>query len=219
MYKVDLHTHSQASPDGALRATDYTAMLERGGLDYVAITDHNQVAFAQEMQKTLGERIIVGEEITTTRGEIIGLYLQEAVPAGLTPAETTQAIKAQGGLVYIPHPFETVRKGLAAAELEKLAESIDVVEVRNGRAVFENKSPEAEAWAARHLKAVAASSDAHGPRGWGRTYTILLQAPERETLVQLLAAAEVRRAYAWIGVMGLAYPKLNRLRNRRRRDA
>jgi predicted metal-dependent phosphoesterase TrpH len=219
MYRIDLHTHSQASPDGALRPADYATMLESGGLHSIAISDHNRVDFAQEMQKMHGGRIIVGEEITTAGGEIIGLYLTEVVPAGMTATETVRAIKAQGGLVYVPHPFETVRKGLRVADLDEIGEFVDIVETRNGRAVFENKSREAAAWAAGRHKAAAASSDAHGRRGWGRTYSEVAQVPTRETLVSLLADSEAKRVYAWIGPVGLAYPKLNRLRKGRRRDA
>jgi predicted metal-dependent phosphoesterase TrpH len=121
MPRVDLHTHSLASPDGALRAADYTVMLASGRLNYIAVTDHNRIDFALQLQAQLGPQIIVGEEITTTDGEIIGLYLHEVVPAGLSTLEAVQRIRQQGGLVYVPHPFETVRKGITAATLDTIA--------------------------------------------------------------------------------------------------
>src|SRR6266852_4695389 len=106
MCKVDLHTHSQASLDGGLSAADYHNMLAQdNGLQCVAVTDHNSIAFAQKLQAELGERIIVGEEITTAEGEIIGLYLKKTVPGGRSLAETVRSIKEQDGLVYVPHPF------------------------------------------------------------------------------------------------------------------
>jgi Predicted metal-dependent phosphoesterases (PHP family) len=74
MYKVDLHTHSIASPDGSLNEDNYRKMLETGRLDCIAVTDHNTIAFAKELHANLGDRIIVGEEITTLDGEIIGLF-------------------------------------------------------------------------------------------------------------------------------------------------
>lgn len=95
MPKIDLHTHSIASKDGAITADDYERMLETGLLDYIAVTDHNRIDFAAELHAKLGEKIIVGEEIKTTEGEIIGLYLTEAIPALLTPEETVQRIKEQ----------------------------------------------------------------------------------------------------------------------------
>src|SRR3954467_12292615 len=110
MFKVDLHTHSIASPDGSLGLEDYRRALAEKRLDYIAITDHNRIDFAAQIRATLGEQIIIGEEITAVEGEVIGLFLREAVPAGLPLAETIQRITDQGGVVYIPHPFETVRK-------------------------------------------------------------------------------------------------------------
>src|SRR5882757_5862760 len=99
MIKIDLHTHSVASPDGSLTAVHYQRAL--GRLDVIAVTDHNRIDFAQKLQTELGERIIVGEEITTLEGEIVGLYLQTLIPAGLSVVETVRQIHAQGALVYI----------------------------------------------------------------------------------------------------------------------
>ncbi len=110
MFKVDLHTHSVASPDGGLTAQDYLQFLEKKDLQVIAITDHDTITFASDLQAQLGVRIIVGEEITTTEGEIIGLFLSKGIPPGLSPEETIHRIRRQNGLVYIPHPFETVRK-------------------------------------------------------------------------------------------------------------
>jgi len=215
MYKVDLHTHSIASPDGGLTMKQYRSMIARGKLDMVAITDHNTISFAQVAQARLGERvIIVGEEITTTEGEIIGLYLEEEIPGGMTLVDTVQAIIEQDGLVYVPHPFETVRKGLSDHSLQKITELVDIVEIRNGRAVFQNRSSQAMAWAKRHKKVGAASSDAHGKLGWGRTCSLLAQEPTKETLVQLLAQAHYR---TWTVGPGIIYPKMNRLRRKFRR--
>lgn len=210
--KVDFHTHSIASPDGALRAEDYRRMLDTGSLDAIAITDHNTVDFALELQKKLGDRIIVGEEITTSEGEIIGLYLRNAIPPGLQAAETIALIRKQRGLVYIPHPFETVRKGIAKEVLDSVAWGVDIIEAENGRAVFQNKSREAFAWAKAHNVVVAAASDAHGKKGWGKTYTQLPQKPSRQNLLELLSEATLHRGFP--GVPALLYPKFNRMRKK-----
>jgi len=166
-YAIDLHTHSAASPDGSLSLEDYRTILQQGRLQCIAVTDHNTIEMAQQLQAALGECIIVGEEITTTEGEIIGLYLTETIPPMMTPTETVQAIEAQGGLVYIPHPFETVRKGVTAETLQTIANNVDIMEVHNGRAIFQNYSEHAMAWARTHNTPGAASSDAHGKAGWG----------------------------------------------------
>jgi predicted metal-dependent phosphoesterase TrpH len=187
-------------------------MLEHGGLDGVAVTDHNTIDFALALQAQLGERIIVGEEITTEQGEIIGLYLSHPIAAGLPLDDAIHQIQAQGGLVYVPHPFETVRKGISAAVLKIVADNVDIIEVHNGRAVAQNRSVQAHAWAASHHVPGAASSDAHGRAGWGKTYTILDRQPTKETLVRLLATAKHRTGFP--GVRALLYPKFNRLRKR-----
>lgn len=212
LYKVDLHTHSVASQDGGLHAKHYRKLLDRKKLDCVAITDHNTIDSAQTIQKELGaDRIIVGEEISTTQGDVIGLYLQQAIPAGLSLAETMTEIHKQGGLVYIPHPFETVRKGVAIEMLQLVATEVDIIEVLNGRAVFQNRSGQAFLWSMAHSVPGAASSDAHGPGGFGHTYTLLNHMPTRNNLVQQLAEADYMRSFP--GVRGLMYPKFNRFKH------
>lgn len=210
MYKVDLHTHSVVSMDGGISAEHYRQALDGGQLDAIAVTDHNRIDFARELRAELGERIIVGEEISALEGEIIGLYLETAVPPGLTAQETVRHIKRQNGLVYIPHPFETVRKGLDAAALTAIAEDVDIMETHNGRAVFQNRSAAAEAWAAEHDIPGAASSDAHGAAGWCRTFSTVAELPTRETLVRLLRNAQLTAGSP--GLRGVLYPKFNRLR-------
>ncbi len=102
MFKIDLHTHSSASPDGGITPQQYAHVLATNQLDLIAVTDHNRIDTALELHRALGDRIIVGEEIMTTSGEIIGLYLEKPVSAGLSPDETISQIKQQGGIVYIP---------------------------------------------------------------------------------------------------------------------
>jgi predicted metal-dependent phosphoesterase TrpH len=213
MFKVDLHTHSVASPDGALTAAQYRRALEQGRLDCIAVTDHNTITFALGLQQELGsDKIIVGEEITTTQGEIIGLYLKHVVPAGLTAMETVKAIHDQGGLVYIPHPFETVRQGISMDTLEEICAFVDIIEIRNGRAVFQNFAATASAWALAHDIPGGASSDAHGQAGWCRTYSMLPKMPTRRTMLNLLAHAS--HVAAFPGLRGMLYPKFNRIRKR-----
>src|SRR5258708_35670555 len=99
-YRVDLHTHSIISQDGGLTAQQYEKILDSGILDCIAITDHNETSFARIMPKKLGDRIIIGEEISTREGEIIGLYLKETIPGGIELDEAIASIKHQRGLVY-----------------------------------------------------------------------------------------------------------------------
>jgi predicted metal-dependent phosphoesterase TrpH len=215
MLKADFHTHSVGSPDGGISAEDYRQLLDSGQLDYIAITDHNQIDFALQMNHELGDKIIVGEEVMTTQGELIGLYLQKRIKPGQSAEETAKAIHQQGGLVYLPHPFETVRHGLQPAVAESIKELVDIVEVHNGRAVFQNRSSQALAWATLHKKPTAASSDAHGARGVGHTYTIVGQPLTKDTLASVLTQAQL--IHGRPPLTSLAYPKYNRLRNSLRR--
>lgn len=212
MFKVDLHTHSVASPDGSLTLDDYREMLEHGGLDFIAITDHGSLEFARRARKELGKRIIIGEEIKAKEGELIGLFLRERVPPGLTAKRSAERIRKQGGLVYIPHPFERVRQGLKVADLDVVADLADVVEIYNGRALSRQSGRQAKQWAEAHLVAGAASSDAHGRRGWGRTYSVIDTEPTAKSLPNSLRRAKFVERF--VGVKGVFYPKLNRVRKR-----
>lgn len=210
MYKVDLHSHSIASPDGGIGPEHYAKILETERLDYIAITDHDRIDFALGLQKALGEKIIVGEEITTAEGEMIGLFLKQVIQPGQTALATAHAIHDQGGLVYIPHPFETVRKGMQREVLDRIIEHIDIVEVHNGRAFAQNYSVKAATWAKANGKAGASSSDAHGFKGVGHSYSIVNEKPSRGSLVEILKMTQL--AHRRAPLYTLLYPKLNRLK-------
>jgi predicted metal-dependent phosphoesterase TrpH len=191
-------------------------MLTKGHLDYIAITDHNKIEFATELKKELGAHIIIGEEINTTEGELIGLFLSKRVPRDLSAKQTVAAIKAQGGLVYIPHPFETVRRGVTKETLQSIIDDVDIIEVYNGRAVFQNMGPQALTAARLAKKAGAASSDAHGAKGLGTAYSLISEEPTAKSLVRLLnkGQLETRRP----PLHTLLYPKLNRIKKGWPRD-
>lgn len=214
MFKVDLHTHSAASPDGGISLASYESALRSKLLDAIAITDHNRIDFALHAKDIIGDQIIVGEEIMSSEGEIVGLYLKEPIKPGQSAVETISAIKAQDGLVYIPHPFETVRKGLHPKILEDLHDQIDMIEVVNGRAFLQNRSEQAVLWAKLHGICAAASSDAHGSAGLGKTYNFISGMPEKSTLTELVSSG--RLVTDRPSVRSLLYPKYHRLRKKLR---
>jgi len=214
MFKIDLHTHSEASPDGGITSEQYAKALADGQLDFIAITDHNSVEMAQTLHKSLGNQIIVGEEIMTLEGELIGLFLNSFVMPHQSAEATAKSIKAQGGIVYVPHPFETVRKGLSKSVLDDIAELVDIVEVHNGRAVFQNRGPQAATWARLNCKEMAASSDAHGPKGFGSAYTQVSNHPSASNIVELLGTARIVTNRP--PLKALLYPKMHRLRKKLR---
>lgn len=193
--------------------SDYTQMLASGRLDYIAITDHNQVSFALEAQKQLGSKIIVGEEVLSAAGEVVGLYLEKAIAPKQTIRRTVEAILDQNGLVYIPHPFELFRSGITYESLQSIADTVHMIEVWNGRALLHRHDKIARDWAAERANVVdVASSDAHGVIGWGRSYSAINQPPTRDTILTLLQKGQlVTRS---IGFRGMLYPKLNRFRNK-----
>lgn len=216
MFKIDLHTHSEASRDGSIKSSQYVDILQLKRLDYIAITDHNKISFATKLNKQLGDKIIIGEEINTKEGEIIGLFLKELIPRNLSVKDTVNAIKEQSGLVYIPHPFETVRRGISRQVLKSIINQVDVIEIFNGRAFFQNKSKVASDFAIEHKKPGAASSDAHGLKGLASTYSIIAERPTAKNLPALLSKATFSTDRP--PLITLAYPKYNRIKKGWPRD-
>lgn len=107
------------------------------GLDCIAVTDHNTIRGALLARELADFKVIVGEEVKSSQGDIIGLFLSEEVPKGLSPLETVRRIKGQGGLVLVPHPFDAVRRGpLSPAALREILPYVDLIEVLNARTTF-----------------------------------------------------------------------------------
>ncbi len=208
--KIDLHTHSILSPDGGLSENDYKSLFQHKALNVIAVTDHNSLKYAQQLQKKLGNKIIVGEEVCSKQGEIIGLFLTDEIPAGLTAAETVKQIKKQNGVVCIPHPFETVRQGISKNVLDEIIEDVDLIEVFNGRSLQTNMRKFALDATREYAKVGVANSDAHCRLGIGRTYNLISTMPTKKSLVDLLAKGTRNEK----GSFWLAYlcPKINRIK-------
>jgi len=170
--KVDLHIHTRYSPDSLTPLRDVLRWAARRGLGAVAITDHNTLAGARALSAMASSlRVIVGEEIMTTEGEVIGLFLQEEVPPGLSPAETAARIHAQGGLVYVPHPMDRVRQSALGLEaLIGIIDQVDLIEAFNARVTFALDNRHAQALARAYRLPQAAGSDAHQGFEIGRAY-------------------------------------------------
>lgn len=210
--KIDLHVHSVGSQDSLLTFKSIQNALESRKLDVVAITDHDDISFAQQAQKTIGNKIIIGEEINTLQGEIIGLYLTTKIAPGQSLSKTVEQIKLQGGLVYVPHPFENVRKGISYQDLLSIVDKIDLIEIFNGRAMIGNQTKLAQKFANQYHLVGVASSDAHGQRGWGRTYTLIQSNPNQKNLVQLINDGTIHSQRPTL--CALMYPKFSRLKRK-----
>jgi predicted metal-dependent phosphoesterase TrpH len=168
--RVDLHNHTHHSYDAQLRPEDYRRAHEAGLIDVLAITDHNTIKGALELREQVSFPVIVGQEIDTADGELIGLFLSVPVPAGLPALETAERIRAQGGLVYLQHPFYRLVRGRmrdAAREQLRGRGLIDIVEAVNGGPLTAAANARALAWARACDLPHTASSDAHEPLGVG----------------------------------------------------
>ncbi len=168
---VDLHMHTDHSPDCATPVEVLLATAAERGLGAIAVTDHNEIsgAFAaREQAAAAGVKVIVGEEVKTAgQGEVIGLFLERKIPRGMTLAETVAEIKRQGGLVYVPHPFDRLHAVPDYENLLPILGEVDAIEVFNPRVAIETFNEEAVRFAAKYNIAAGAGSDSHVPQGLG----------------------------------------------------
>lgn len=214
MIKLDLHTHSIASNDGGITASDYARAIETKLIDVIAITDHNRIDFAIDIQKKYPNNIIIGEEIMTLEGEIIGLFLTKKIEPHMNLEQTISEIKAQGGLSYIPHPIEKLRKGISWDDLNKIKDSVDILEIGNGRALNKTNYKKLVSWASLNNIRTASSSDAHGKRGLGKTHTKTSKMPTNpKNLLEYLDSSVTIIKYP--SLVEVLYPKYNRMKNKR----
>jgi predicted metal-dependent phosphoesterase TrpH len=178
--RLDLHNHTHRSYDAQNRPADYEPAHAAGLIDVIAITDHNTITGALELRERVTFPVIVGQEIDTADGELIGLFLTEPVPAGLPAVETAERIRAQGGLVYLQHPFYRLVRGRmrdTARENLRGRGLIDVVEAANGGPLTAAANARALAWARACSLPHAASSDAHEPFAIGTCLQLVTAGP------------------------------------------
>jgi predicted metal-dependent phosphoesterase TrpH len=170
--RVDMHSHTMWSGDSTTTPDELVAAVIASGIDVLCITDHNAIRGATELAERLPCRVVIGEELKTHAGEIIGLFLDERIPIGVSPAEAAQRIRGQGGLVYVPHPFDPMRRNLAESAMRELAGSgsIDAVEVLNAKTSLASLNAKAAAFAREFGLAAGAGSDAHVPAALGAAF-------------------------------------------------
>lgn len=201
MMRLDLHCHSEASHDCLTPLTTFPDRCLARGVVVQAVTDHDQIWGAQQLQQFVRNSefadrftVIVGEEVSTREGEIVGLFLQERIPPGLSPEETVREIKAQGGLVLLPHGFDPLKRHrLRPAARERIADQIDIVESFNARISRPKWNRAAETWARARNLPVSGGSDAHTWRQLGDAWTEVAPAIRR------YAAGSARSAAPGIG--------------------
>jgi predicted metal-dependent phosphoesterase TrpH len=190
MIKLEFHCHTHASKDSLTLPADLILAARRKGIDRVVVTDHNSIAGAREAQAIDPELIIVGEEIMTTQGEILAAFVQEEIPARLTPQETIRRLKEQGAFISVSHPFDELREGgWKENDLLEILPLVDAIEVYNSRCMFPRFNRRAELFAREHNIAGTVGSDAHAAFEVGRSVLLLEQFAGPEELRQVIRKA------------------------------
>jgi predicted metal-dependent phosphoesterase TrpH len=216
-WRVDLHAHTSASRDGFTAPDALVRRAVRAGLHRIAVTDHGEIRGALRAREAAdGERVIVGEEIGCACGtEVLGIFLSERVPMGLPIEEAAARVRAQGGIVYAPHPY--AYRTRAAWHAERVLAHADVVEVFNSRAFLPVWNRRAARTAAERGLCTAAGSDAHFPWEIGRAWTELASFDDAAGLLRSLPAAVPvgrRTATPLVHVLSLSLQKARRFSGR-----
>ena len=174
--RVDMHSHTMFSGDSTTTLDEIVESVIDAGLDVLCVTDHNAIDGAVRLKRILeGDgvcRVIVGEEVRTHTGEIIGLFLNEKIPFGANAIDTAQQIRSQGALVYVPHPFDPLRRNLTEASLIEITGLglVDAIEAHNAKTSLKSLNVEAAEFGNEHRLALGAGSDAHVPLALGSAF-------------------------------------------------
>jgi glycosyltransferase involved in cell wall biosynthesis len=195
MIDVDLHMHTDHSYDCATPVEVLLAEAKSRGLGAIAVTDHNEVSGAHAARAQAdGIAVIVGEEVKTAdQGEVIGLFIEDKIPRGMTLQETIAEIKRQGGLVYVPHPFDRLHSVPDYEHLLDVLDEVDAIEVFNPRVAITEFNDEAARFAAKYRIPAGAGSDAHVPQGLGSVRIRMREFDGPEEFLESLRDADIMR--------------------------
>lgn len=194
--RYDLHLHTEYSPDCDTGLDSIEPHAHRRGLTGLAVTDHNTIEGALRLRDRVKSLdVIIAEEVSTLEGDVIGLFLHEQIPPKMSALETIQAIHAQGGLVYLPHPFDKKKaRRTRGSSLSAIIDTVDIVETFNGKVGRDRYNLLASEYAARHQKIAAGGSDAHNLRAIG-TVVNTFEAPsdlaDPAAFLEALATAHI----------------------------
>ena len=192
--RVDFHTHTVSSPDSLLEPEILIRTAIRKGIDRVVITDHNKIESAYRAKKIAPELIIIGEEIETKEGEILGAFMEEEIPPGLPPMDVISRLRDQNAFISISHPFDTMRKGGWGKDtLLEILPLIDAIETFNARCLMPYFNWRAEAFAKSHNIPGTHGSDAHTAFEIGRGSIFLPPFEDASSLISSLNHASSPR--------------------------
>ena len=205
MLKADFHSHTHYSYDSCTTVSQLIHRCQKVGITCLAVTDHNTIKGALRVQEKAPFKVIVGEEIFSAGGEVIGLFLKEEIPPGLPFIETILRIKEQGGLVYLPHPVSGIRRSqLAVTTIADNINLIDIVEMYNARTMFRDETAQSavQELVERHHKVVGAASDAHCVWEFGNVVVTMADFETPQQCLKSLSEAQItfKKSPLWIRV-------------------
>ncbi|HZW03114.1 MAG TPA: PHP-associated domain-containing protein [Anaerolineaceae bacterium] len=186
LWKVEFHCHTEFSRDSLTTIPHLLAAARRRGIDRLVVTDHNTIAGARAAQAADPERIIIGEEILTTQGELLACFVTEEVPPLLKPAEAIARLKDQGAFISVSHPFDLNRNGWQLPNLMAILPFVDAIEVFNARCFSAEINDQAAHFAVEHNLAGTVGSDAHAVFEIGRATLTLPHFASADTLRAVL---------------------------------
>jgi predicted metal-dependent phosphoesterase TrpH len=198
---LEFHCHTYASKDSLTRPDELVNTARRKGIDRVVVTDHNSIKGALEAQTIAPELIIVGEEIMTTKGEILAAFVQDEIPAQLTPMETIKRLKDQGAFISVSHPFDEFRNGAwKENDLLDILPYVDAIEVFNSRCMLSRFNQRAGLFAQKQNVAGTVGSDAHAAFEVGRSLLLLdpFTGPDEMRKVIREAKVHVKGSPWWV---------------------
>jgi glycosyltransferase involved in cell wall biosynthesis len=217
---VDLHMHTDHSPDCATPVDVLLDTAKARGLGAIAVTDHNVISGAHEAAaRADGIKVIVAEEVkTANQGEVIGLFIDEHIPRGMTLEETIAEIHRQGGLVYVPHPFDRMHAVPDYEHLLNVVDDVDAIEVFNARVAVRSFNEEAVKFARKYRIPGGAGSDSHVPQGLGSVRIRMRDFDGPEEFLESLREADIiRKPKSLLYVQTLKFLQTNSPRARKKR--
>jgi hypothetical protein len=193
MLSVEFHCHTHYSSDSLVKPADLVEKCRQRGVDRVIITDHDETAGALEAQNIDPQRVIIGEEVMTTQGELLAAFVKERLPSGLEPMEAIAQLRHQGAFISVSHPFDNTRSGSWQPEhLLAIAPYIDALEIFNSRCITTQANQRAHEFATKNRLAGTVGSDAHTLRELGRALLILPEFHDADSLRKVLPLAEYK---------------------------